>query len=429
MNKTTRFICMLRSKHILSVLTVSAGKAGVAVLSLVTAALVAMNYGQIGLGIFALLRVSPAVFNVVTDPGLSHAIPYLSANRKIERPVLMASGFWFYLAISVLQIGLWTLLAPLIHSHLLGSLSLAAVYAAAILAPMQSIAIMIVNLLRAEHRYNLANSVFLFSEIVLLALIAGSTLLSANNIENVVGYLIVSALVPIFGFSLFLLRGTRPPDLVLRTSVIIEGVKFGLKSQVGNAFQILNYRLDHLLIGIYLTPDKVAVYFIATKAIEFFRFFTTSFMFVFEPIFAAQKNIDAKERIQKMLAPLLLANFALLVVGAGVAPFLYPIIFGAWSTEATAPLMVLGIGLTISGANTLFGAYYLGQGRPGITTLASSAGLLVTAMLAVILIPAYEIIGAAATSSAAYAVVTLIYVRIFFCGREDGEHDRLEEAT
>ena len=425
----SRLTTLLRSKQIVSVLTVSAGKAGVAAVSLVTAALVAQGFGQVGLGVFALLRVAPAVFTVVTDPGFSHAIPYLSGNQKVDRPTLMASGFWFYLVISLLQVGLWALLTPLIHAHLLQPLSLSAVYAAAALAPMQSITILVVNLLRSIGRYNLANNVFLFTEILLLGFIALTIFRSDTNMDDLVGYIAASSFAVILGFGVFLLRGIRLSALSARLPVIVNGVKFGLKSQIGNAFQILNYRLDHLLLGLYLTPDKVAVYFIATKAIEFFRFFTASFVFVFEPIFASQKDIDAKMRVKKMLLPLLAANFVLLLMGTAVAPFLFPLVFGEWSREATLPLIVLGIGLTISGANSLFGAYYLGQGRPGVTTAASAAGLIVTAALAIVLIPAFGIMGAAATSSATYAVVTLVYVLIFMRSGEIGKTVRSVEKT
>ncbi|ARR54151.1 hypothetical protein HY78_12245 [Rhizorhabdus wittichii DC-6] len=130
-----------------------------------------------------------------------------------------------------------------------------------------------------------------------------------------------------------------------------------------------------------------------------------------------------------MVVPLLLANLLLLSIGIALAPLLYPLIFGAWSTEATVPLMILGIGLAVSGANSLFGAFYLGQGKPGMTTLASSAGLLVTMVFALILIPPFGIIGAAITSSLTYSVVTLIYLLAFLRTADgDGAEQRFCDA-
>lgn len=408
---------MTRFRQVLPLMTVSASKAGVALLSVGTAAMIAHVYGQVGLGIFALLRVAPTVLMVLTDPGFSHAIPFLSANRKVNEHAILGSGICVYLAVSVLQVGVWALLAPLIQRHLLTTLPMTAVYAAAVLVPMQSITILIVNLLRARHRYNLANGVFLLAELFLLVLIVISALWAEPSLAILAYLLILSSGASLLvGFGFILSTGTRG-SLKHDRAVITEGLRFGIKSQVGNAFQILNYRLDHLLLGIFLSPEKVAVYFVATKSIEFFRFFTASIVFVLEPVLAAQEKTDAKARVRKLLLPLLLANLFLLSIGVILAPFLYPLIFGGWSTDANAPLMVLCIGLAVSGANSLFGAFFLGQGHPEVTTIASLAGLMVTLVLAMILIPKYEIIGAAVTSSIAYSVITLVYFLTFFAQR------------
>lgn len=404
---------IITSRQIFSLLTVSAGKAIIAILSVLTAIIASRVYGQVGLGVFALLRVAPAVFMVLTDPGFSHAIPYLSANRKIGTPTLILNSVVVYALISIFQIALWLAIAPLIQKHLLPQLSLSALYWAALLCPMQSITILVINVLRARHKYNLANNVFLVAEAVLLAAMVGVFYLSSETIDNLVAILIFSSAISILAgvvFTCFVVERESPR---FDMAVIREGIVFGIKSQAGNAFQILNYRLDHLLLGLFLSAEKVAIYFVATKSIEFFRFFTASIVFVFEPVFASQAVLDARSHVRRMLKPLLLANFTLLAIGIIIAPYFYPILFGGWSEQATAPLLVLAIGFTISGANSLFGAYYLGQGRPIVPTLASSAGLVVTVGFGVVLIPFFGVIGAAVTSSVTYAVVTMVYAYVF----------------
>lgn len=407
----------------MALLTVSAGKAGVAVLALATAALVANVYGQLGLGIFALLRVAPAVFMAVTDPGFSHAVPYLTANRKVGSRSLIGSSILVYLVVGTGQISLWLLLSPLIQEHLLTPLPISAVYTAALLVPMQSIMVLIVNLLRSRLLYNLANSVFLIAEIALVLLVGASMIWFDYGLEVLVFLLLLSSGAALLMGVIFLIgsgaKGAPYPD----KAVVSEGIIFGIKSQLGNASQILNYRLDHLLLGVFLTPEKVAIYFVATKSVEFFRFFTASIVFVFEPIFAAQVKNDAKARVQKMIGPLLLANLVLLSIGVLLAPLLYPLVFGEWSTDARVPLFILAIGLAISGANSLFGAFFLGQGHPGVTTIASLAGLIVTVVFALILIPTLEIIGAAITSSLAYSAITISYLLVFFRVVGNFEHE------
>lgn len=400
----------------MSLLTVSASKAGIALLSVASAAIIAKVYGQAGLGIFALMRVAPAVFMVLTDPGFSHAIPFLSGNRKVDERVIIGSSLFVYGGVSAIQIILWIMLAAVIQEYLLSSVPVMAVYFAALLAPMQSVTIVIVNILRSRFQYNLGNSVFMAVEIALLVLAIFSTIWRDPEVSDIVYLLIISSSIALLigiGFIVFLGSGGMPK---LEKTVVFEGLKFGIKSQVGNGFQILNYRLDHLILGAFLTPEKVAVYFVATKSIEFFRFFTSSIVFVFEPIFARQFGSNAQQRVRKMLGPLALANFLLLLIGVLLAPLLYPLVFGGWSSEANDPLVILAVGLAISGSNSLFGAYFLGRGLPSVTTLASLAGLIFTLIFSLILIPNFGIMGAAVTSSLAYTAVTFVYAWVFFRG-------------
>jgi len=288
----------------------------------------------------------------------------------------------------------------------------------AMLVPLQSMMILVVNLLRSGLYYNYANGLFLLSEVAVLTFILIFLGSSSPSLENLVYVLIFSSFIPLmlgfFMVGLFLVNG----DLSFNRDVVVEGIKFGIKSQVGNAFQILNYRLDHLILGAFMTPEKVAVYFVATKSIEFFRFFTSSIVFVFEPVFARQLMNDARKKVVKMLAPLTLINCILLGIGVVLAPFFYPLVFGDWSSEASVPLLVLAVGLVISSSNSLYGAYFLGQGMPAVTTMASLAGLVTTVSLSLALIPGFGIIGAAYASSATYIVITLVYVFLFFRGKQ-----------
>ena len=58
--------------------------------------------------------------------------------------------------------------------------------------------------------------------------------------------------------------------------------------------------------------------------------------------------------------------------------------------------------------------YLYGEGRPGLNSVAMGAGLVVTVVLDLLLIPRFQAVGAAVASSSAYIATTAVLLLVFW---------------
>ena len=86
-----------------------------------------------------------------------------------------------------------------------------------------------------------------------------------------------------------------------------------------------------------------------------------------------------------------------------VAGVVLPMVYGRAFGAATLPADILLLGLLGESVAGLVTAYLYGVGRPGLNSLAIGAGVVVTVVGDLLLIPHYHAVGAAIASACAYA--------------------------
>lgn len=200
------------------------------------------------------------------------------------------------------------------------------------------------------------------------------------------------------------LRGWGAPALPLARSV----VAYGARAQFGNLLELINLRLDVLMLGALAGPATLGVYAVASKAAELMRLPANAANFVLYPRFARLEPAAAASEVRALLprvAGLTVLATPVLAAGAVVA---LPALFGPSFQAAVVPACVLLLGLAFEGAAAVSTAYLCGVGRPGANSIGIGLGVLLTVVLDLALIPRFGALGAAAASSAAYLATTCL---------------------
>jgi O-antigen/teichoic acid export membrane protein len=170
--------------------------------------------------------------------------------------------------------------------------------------------------------------------------------------------------------------------------------------------QILTFRLDRYLIGIFMTPAAVGVYSVAATAPEMLRL---PVLALTQPIFhrlaSGAAQIRDFERTQRIA---LFLTGALAAVVFVAAPLAVRIAFGPDYSAAVTPLRILllaefGITIYSLDASSLAG----GLQRVGDAALAAIIGLLAVVIGDLILIPPFDLPGAAWASVLAYSLTSV----------------------
>lgn len=381
-------------------------KGGAAGFGAIAAAVIGSIGGAAVLGYYALIRVLPAIYVLLTELGISNAYPFLVKRLGYDPRRVYSSGMLAALIVGFVQLLIWGGLADLIRQNFLDELEHHDVILVGVLAPLQVLLLHATNLQRAVGQFKGANSVFVALEMLIVLALIPSLIQDEIGVSYLIhGVIAAHALVVVAVLGYLSLSGYSARPRFDR-EILARSVGYGMRAQVGNAFQVLNYRIDQVIVGGLLGAEALGPYVVAAKAAELFKFLGTSIAFVLESVLASS-SVERATALVKAKAPhVFVANGAIVLVGVVVAPLLLPVFFGEWSAAAIWPFLIISIGMLVSGANGLYAAYNFSIGKPEWNTRIIMLGFAVNVLANLLLVRKFEGIGAAIAAALMQVAVT-----------------------
>jgi O-antigen/teichoic acid export membrane protein len=228
-------------------------------------------------------------------------------------------------------------------------------------------------------------------------------------------YLVVLLLLTLFVSSLLgfgLIRETSSQGFWLKREFMKKMLAFGLKTQAADAAQALNFRLDQLVISIFLSPENLGYYVVAVTLAGLVVPLSNAIGIVILPDMASTAVDDQVHRLAAILRKSFLVLPALSVVLIASIPWLLPMFFGASFRPTVLPAQILLVGSVFLGMSHVLAEGLRGINRHDIPIMAEIFSLIATVLLLYLLLPRYGITGAAVASVIAYA--TTFFIMVFY---------------
>jgi O-antigen/teichoic acid export membrane protein len=186
-------------------------------------------------------------------------------------------------------------------------------------------------------------------------------------------------------------------------------VRFGVQSLLGSMPQLLNLRLDQLVMAAFVKPMQLGLYVVAAS---WSTILSGLVMAIGQTMFPQLAQLDDAQDAQRQLVQVIRFGFwvdlFLSLLMLAFTPLGVPLLFGPRYAPSVPPALILVVGSGILYLNMLFSNGLKGTGKPSAVAWAEGAGLLVTLVLLAWLLPQYGILGAAIASLVAYFTVFLI---------------------
>jgi O-antigen/teichoic acid export membrane protein len=180
---------------------------------------------------------------------------------------------------------------------------------------------------------------------------------------------------------------------------------YGVRVQIGAVFQLMNYRLDVLILSLFRPLRQVGYYVIAEAIAELVLAVGRAFQSALMPtVVRSETDRDrAAASIAGSRGHAIAALFA--IAGTAVAgPAVIYFGYGARFAPAIVPTLILLPAMWFLGSGNVVSADLRGRGRPGLSSALSGAAVVVTVVLDLVLIPPFGMIGAAIASVIAYTM-------------------------
>jgi len=379
----------------------------ISLLGLTTGMLSARLLGPKGRGELAAIQMWGSFIGIVATLGLPEAVVYFSA-RKSENAgrYLTSAALLSTFAVIPLCAVVCICMPALLAAQPSGVITAARWYLLVI--PLSAVGGLPAYSLRGLREFRIWNYFRIAMPAGSLAVLAAAYMTKRLNAEFVAaGFLISVGLnnVALWFFTIKRLNG--PFLLALEDSGPM--LRFGLPSALTATPQMLNFKLDQILMAALLAPSLLGLYVAAVGYSGVVQPLLSAIGAVQFPNVASKPHWDGKitsfaavTRISALLMVLLVLFLA------PVAPLAVAVLFGSKFAPAGRAAMVLVVAAGILGFNSVLEEGLKGLGAPKAVMWAEFGGLPVTAISLALLLKPFGIMGAAFSSLFGYSTVTLL---------------------
>lgn len=169
------------------------------------------------------------------------------------------------------------------------------------------------------------------------------------------------------------------------------------------SIQVLNSRIDIVMLGIFHTPEVVGVYQSVVHISNLVVFCLSAINIVISPHVAKLHALHAKEKLQKIISMSALVNFffalPMVVLFIFFAAFILTLLYGDAFATGERALQIIAVGQLFNATMGSVGTVLMMTGHSSETAKAMAIAGVANIVLNWLLIPGYGMIGAAIASA------------------------------
>jgi O-antigen/teichoic acid export membrane protein len=368
-------------------------------LGFITAVLLARTLGPEGRGVTALYQAAVSLGFAFLSLGVATAVVYYVGRRDISGRQAMEAGLSVTLFAAALT-ALGVAIAAVAFGDDLSDEDVP--YWLAIVAIPALVQFRAAEAtLRAQGRFGAMNLLEVSLPLSILACLGAVELIDGLTIHRAVVAWSLAFLPPVvLGYAL--LGPSQWPRGLAGRDLLWQAARFGMQGQLSNLIQLLNYRLDSYLVLLLVNASGVGLYAVGVSLSEGMWLIANSVAVVLLTDLTASDDESAARMTPIVCRNTLLVTAAASVAAAAVSPIAVPLIFGDAFDDAVLPFLWLLPGTVALAGTKILAAYVFSRGKPLINAQIAFVTLVVTVIADLILIPPFEVAGAAAASSLAY---------------------------
>ena len=366
--------------------------------------------GPSGKGALAVTGLITSLAVQFGDLGFHASTTYFAARQPSALRRVATLSLWAGLWMGVLLSG-FVLVAAWLFPTSLGEIPEAYLFIPVVAIPFSLLSLYFQNLLLGMHR------VFAFNVVDLVGKGVGllATILVLHVLQYGVWELLVAGLVISAGGSLVTMWMVfRKAPLLLRIDLNLgrDMLRYGMKFYLACLCAYLVIRIDLLMVNYFSGMTEAGIYSVAVGFADLLYMLPIAIGTILFPRIA-------KDQTGAVDFTLMVCRFAALLMGAvclATALLAQPLIlllYGSAFANAVRPLIWLLPGVFLLSLEAIVANDLAGRGYPVVLVAYWCVGLLLNIVLNLIFIPLWGATGAAAASTATYALMSVLVFRRF----------------
>lgn len=377
----------------------------IALSALLAGVVVARLLGPEARGHLAAAAVTGSIVGAVCALSLGESVVYFVGQRRARPLVILASAATLSLAASSVVLTGAYFLIPTILSGQPESVAAARWYC------LIGLTIILlgfpISFLRSLERYSIWNIWRLASPLCWLLTVVFFAATGNRNVAQM-------AATFVFAQALFvplvwrMARATSPSGLAIDRSLFRPMLRYGVPLLLAALPKTLNARLDQLFLANAATAEELGRYAVTVSWTGLGLPLIGAIGAILFPRLASMPRTQATDAFARAARGSTIVAILTGLLAAGSAPFVVPLLFGSSFEVPLTVSVVLGGATALLGLNMVLEEGLRGLGLTRPIFVAEAAGLLVTVVSLLFLIPRLGITGAALSSALGYSSVLVV---------------------
>lgn len=258
--------------------------------------------------------------------------------------------------------------------------------------------------------YNVSSTI-----LPVISSILGIFLLAILKWDGILSLVIATLIGGISGIIYSIFRIMRTDRIIchLNAGMLKEFFKFAWKLYIAGFIGHFQVYISGLLVAMYLLPTAVTFYQMGQQKALMLSMAIGALGTFLYPLVAKESDLRANEVTAKACRISFLILGLLAIISAVIIKPAVYMLYGKDFLPQIFPFWILLPGVIFYGAAGILAQYFLGKGRPEITLKISFVPLVFQIGLCVLLIPRFNILGAAIATSLSYLMTGVFYIFIF----------------
>jgi len=389
------------------------------VLGIGASIIIARALGPEGKGVYSITLLLPSLIVTLSHLGISFATVYYVAQRRFPSREVLGSNTWLAGWLGAVGAGVGVIIVLFFQEKVVPGVPQGYLFFALTLIPVELLFSYIRHFLLGAQRIKEFNVVYLIQKALSLALVALAVWFMQGGVLGALVASLISWVLAVGLIFVVAIRITGGVSFHVNLSYVKKALTFGVQAHLGNIFWFLTHRVDLLLVNGYLGPLAVGFYSVGVALAEHLWMISQAASTILLPKVTAETDEDRRRSFTPVVA-----RTVLLVTALGAAILAVPsrwiigVLYSASFLPAVEPFQILLLGIVALSAGRVLANDIAGRGRPVLNTYVVAVAFIINIVLNVLLIPRYEIAGAAWASSISYTFI--LTARLFLYCRLSG---------
>ncbi len=378
---------------------------------LATTVILARGLGVGPRGELAFALLLPQTLMALLGTGFASTVSYSVASKAWKEGEILSSilGIATYLSAFTLLCAIPPLI---VHEQLFPSISLTLLLCALLVIPISSFRSLMSACLVGKRAFRQSMWVSVIANVATVLITATLVFSFPRRVESGLAATILGSafgVAIVFFFCRQICKsdnGRITPNMNIRS--LLPSIKYGGIAQVASISSYLNYKLDQFLIAWLLGVPALGIYVVAVSLSEKLWMFVGNLSTVLFAMAASEKDSAKSTATAVRVARIVFWANILLAIGlALVAKPLVDYMYGKEYAQAAIVVLYLLPGILLLGCAKVTANFLAGTGRVDINAICSTLGVIVNVVANLILIPRYQLVGAAAATSISYTFISI----------------------